>query len=151
MNAEQEAFIASETGKEYLSDWITVDQPMIDSFADTTRDHMYLHIDPEAAARTDFGGTIAHGFLTVSLLAPMRNTAGRPAFPGMRDGLNYGIEGLRFLKPVRSGKRIRGRFTVSSITETGPGRFRERMATVVEIEGEDKPALVADWLTMYLT
>jgi acyl dehydratase len=143
-------FIAQETGRSYVSDWLLVDQPMIDAFADTTRDWMFLHVDPVAAAETEFGGTIAHGFLLLSLLAPLRSGTERPAFPGLRNGLNYGFEKIRFVNPVRSGKRIRGRFEILSIEERGPGRFVEVMDVTVEIEGEAKPAVVARWLTMYL-
>jgi acyl dehydratase len=143
-------FIARETGCSYVSDWLLVDQQMIDAFADTTRDWMFLHVDPVAAAETEFGGTIAHGFLLLSLLAPLRSETPRPAFPGLRTGLNYGFERVRFVNPVRAGRRIRARFEIQSIEERGPGRFVEEMDTTVEIEGEDKPAVVARWLTMYL-
>jgi acyl dehydratase len=143
-------FIAREVGRSYVSDWLLVDQPKIDAFADTTHDWMFLHVDPVAAARTEFGGTIAHGFLVLSLLAPLRGLTSRPAFPGLRTGLNYGFDKVRFVSPVRAGKRIRARFQITSIEERGPGRFVEAMDVTVEIEGEDKPAVVASWLTMYL-
>jgi len=149
-NAQVDAFIAGETGKSYVSDWLLVDQPTIDAFADTTQDWMFLHVDPVAAAETEFGGTIAHGFLLLSLLAPLRAAIPRPRLPGMRIGLNYGFEKIRFVSPVRSGKRIRGHFVITSIDERDPGRFVEMMDVTVEIEGEDRPAFAARWLTMFL-
>jgi acyl dehydratase len=143
-------FIGEETGKSYVSGWLLVDQAMIDSFADTTRDWMFLHVDPVRAAETEFGGTIAHGFLTLSLLVPLRAETSRPTLPGLRVGLNYGLERVRFINPVPSGSRIRAVFTIDTIDEVSPGRFRESMGVTVEIEGQERPALVATWLTMYL-
>jgi acyl dehydratase len=151
MTPEQQAFIAAETGRHYQSDWILVDQPMIDAFADTTRDWMYLHVDPVAAAQTEFGGTIAHGFLLLSLLAPLRSETPRPKVPGFRTGLNYGFDRIRIMAPVRSGKRIRAAFEILGFEERGTGRFLETMDATIAIEGEDKPALIARWLSMYLT
>jgi acyl dehydratase len=142
-------FIADETGKTYVSDWIEVDQAMIQAFADTTRDWMFLHVDPEAAAKTEFGGTIAHGFLVLSLLAPLRAGLPRPRFPELRLGVNYGLDKVRMVRPVPSGSRVRGKFTVASIVADEPGRYRENLDSVVEIEGSDQPALVARWITMY--
>jgi acyl dehydratase len=151
MTPEQSAFIAEETGKTYQSDWLLVDQPMIDAFADTTGDWMYLHVDPVAAAKTEFGGTIAHGFLLLSLLAPLRSETARPQLPGMLNGLNYGFDRIRIMNPVRSGKNIRATFDIIGLEERGAGRFLETMDVTVAIEGEDKPAVIARWLTMYLT
>ncbi len=139
-----------QVGKTYVSDWIKIDQPMIDAFADTTRDWNFLHVDAVKAAEAGYGGTIAHGFLTLSLLAPMRMASGRPPIEGFRAGVNYGLEKVRMLAPVPSGSRLRGHFRIDSLEETGPGKWREAMQTTVEIEGEEKPALVASWLTMYL-
>jgi acyl dehydratase len=150
MQAEVAAFIDAEVGKSYASDWLLVDQELIDRFADTTRDWMFLHVDPEKAAQTEFGGTIAHGFLLLSLMAPLRSGTPRPTLPGLRVGLNYGFERIRFISPVRSGKRIRALFTIAAITEEGPGKFREEMDVTIEIEGADRPAVAARWLTMYL-
>jgi acyl dehydratase len=151
MTPEQSDFIASETGRSYQSDWLLVDQPTIDAFADATQDWMYLHVDPVAAAKTEFGGTIAHGFLLLSLLAPLRSGTARPPFPGLRNGLNYGFERIRFVAPVRSGKRIAARFDIVGFEERGSGRFVETMDAIVAIEGEERPALTARWLSMYLT
>jgi acyl dehydratase len=115
-----------------------------------TGDHQFIHVDPEAAARTPFGGTVAHGFLTLSLLSQM--AAGvmlRPETITM--AVNYGFEKVRFIAPVRSGKRVRGRFTLASFDEKGPGRYQFVHHVTVEIEGEDKPALIADWIGMVFT
>jgi acyl dehydratase len=133
-----------------VSDWISIDQQAIDTFAEVTGDHQFIHVDPEAAARTPFGGTVAHGFLTLSLLSQM--AAGvmlRPETITM--AVNYGFEKVRFIAPVRSGKRVRGRFTLASFDEKGPGRYQFVHHVTVEIEGEDKPALIADWIGMVFT
>ncbi|PEQ13738.1 nodulation protein NodN [Novosphingobium sp. PC22D] len=147
----QAQFVREQVGRTYLSDWMLVDQALIDRFAETTDDHAFIHVEPEAAREAGFDGTIAHGFLTLSLLAPMRGQISRPVFPGLRSGYNYGLDGVRFLAPVAAGKRIRGRMTVASIEERQPGRFREALDVVVEIEGEDTPALVATWITLHVT
>ena len=138
--------IASRVGQEVgISDWIPVDQARIDAFADITEDPQFIHIDPEAAARTPFGGTIAHGFLTLSLLSRMAADAMlRPA--DVKMGVNYGFEKVRFLAPVRSGKRVRGRFRLDRFDEKRPGQWQFTHQVTVEIEGEDKPALIAEWI-----
>jgi acyl dehydratase len=136
--------LGSEVG---VSDWILVDQARIDSFAEVTEDHQFIHIDPEAAAKTPFGGTIAHGFLTLSLLSRMAADAMlRP--DGIKMGVNYGFEKIRFLAPVRSGSRVRGRFRLDRFEEKRPGQYQFVHEVTVEIEGEDKPALVAEWIGM---
>lgn len=150
MNEEIAAFIEQEVGKTYTSGWLEVGQKTIDAFADTTQDWMFLHVDPDQAAQTEFGGTIAHGFLTMSLLAPLRADTDRPVMPGLRMGVNYGIDRLRFISPVPSGSRIRGVFTIDAIGEVSPGRFRETQGVTVEIEGQERPALVASWLSMFM-
>ena len=150
MQAAIDEFIREETGKTYVSDWMEVDQALIDNFADVTRDWNFLHVDPEAAAQTEFGGTIAHGFLVLSLLAPLRSETPRPSFPGLRVGVNYGFEKVRWVQPVRSGSRIRATFRIEAIIETDPGRYREELDVVVEVEGLDRPAVAARWLTMYI-
>lgn len=130
-----------------VSDWIPVGQQAIDTFAEVTGDHQFIHVDPEAAAKTPFGGTVAHGFLTLSLLSQM--AAGvmlRPETISM--AVNYGFEKVRFIAPVRAGKCVRGRFTLASFEEKGPGRYQFVHKVTVEIEGEDKPALIADWIGM---
>jgi len=139
---EIQSRIGSEVG---VSDWILVDQARIDAFADITEDPQFIHVDPEAAAQTPFGGTVAHGFLTLSLLSRMAADAMlRPEV--VRMGVNYGFERVRFMAPVRSGKRVRGRFTLTRFEEKRPGQWQFVHAVTVEIEGEDKPALVADWI-----
>ena len=150
MSDDLDQFIRSEQGKTYVSDWLLVDQPLIDRFADTTRDWMFLHVDPERAGATEFGGTIAHGFLLLSLLAPLRAETKRPLLPGLRTGLNYGFDKIRFITPVRSGRRIRAHFTVAELRRDGPGQVREAMDVTLEVEGADRPAVAARWLTMYL-
>lgn len=151
MQAEIAEFIRQETGRSYLSDWLLVDQVMVDRFADCTRDWNFLHVDPVAAGQTEYGGTIAHGFLVLSLLAPLRSETPRAQFPGLRLGVNYGLEKVRWVQPVRSGSRIRAAFQIAAITETAPGRYREELDVTVEAEGLARPALVARWLTMYMT
>jgi acyl dehydratase len=138
--------IQSKVGTEIgVSDWIEVDQARIDAFAEITEDPQFIHIDPEAAARTPFGGTVAHGFLTLSLLSRMAADAMlRPE--DVKMGVNYGFERVRFMAPVRSGKRIRGRFTLARVEEKRPGQWQFVHSVTVEIEGEEKAALVADWI-----
>lgn len=127
------------------SPWIEVDQQAIDTFADVTGDHQFIHVDPAAAAQTPFGGTIAHGFLTLSLLSQM--AAHVMLVPDTtRMAVNYGFEKVRFIAPVRSGKRVRGHFTLVSAEEKRPGRWQFVHNVTVEIEGEGKPALTADWI-----
>jgi len=143
--------IRARVGREVgVSGWIEVDQARIDSFAEVTEDRQFIHVDPEAAAQTPFGGTIAHGFLTLSLLSRM--AADAMLVPeGTRMGVNYGFDKVRFLAPVRSGRRVRGRFILSSLEEKRPGQFQFVHAVTVEIEGEEKPALVADWIGLIFT
>ena len=138
--------IRSRVGQEVgVSGWLTVDQSRIDAFADATEDHQFIHVDPATAAQTPFGGTIAHGFLSLSLLSRMG--AETMLLPnGLRMAVNYGFDRVRFLAPVRSGKRIRGRFRLDSVEEKAPGQLLMRHKVTVEIEGEDKPALTAEWL-----
>lgn len=132
-----------------ISGWITIDQERIDAFAETTEDRQFIHLDPDAAAQTPFGGTIAHGFLTLSLLSRMAADA-MLAPDGVRMMVNYGLDRVRFLAPVRSGKRVRGRFTLGSVEEKAPGQWLMRHSVSAEIEGDDKPALSAVWLTLII-
>jgi acyl dehydratase len=134
--------IGEEVG---VSSWLTVDQSRIDAFADATEDHQFIHVDPEAAAAAGLGGTIAHGFLSLSLLSRMA-AEGMLVPDGVKMALNYGFDRVRFLAPVKSGKRVRGRFTLDSVEEKAPGQILMRHLVSVEIEGEDKPALAATWL-----
>lgn len=129
-----------------VSRWITVDQARIDAFAKVTEDHQFIHVDPaRAAAETPFGGTIAHGFLTLSLLSAMAYDA-QPQLDGIRMSVNYGFDRVRFLSPVPAGARIRARFTLKAAEERVPGEVTMTWGVLVEIEGQDKPALAADWL-----
>jgi acyl dehydratase len=138
--------IRGRVGEEVgVSSWIETSQSRIDAFADATDDHQFIHVDPEAAAAAGFGGTIAHGFLSLSLLSRM--AADAMLIPdGVKMALNYGFDRVRFLAPVKSGKRVRGRFTLDSIEEKAAGQYLMRHTVTVEIEGEDKPALIAQWL-----
>src|SRR5262249_27714016 len=143
--------IRAKLGQEVgVSSWLTVDQPRIDSFADVTEDHQFIHVDPQAAAAAGLGGTIAHGFLSLSLLSRM--AADAFLLPdSLKMAINYGFDRVRFLAPVRAGKRVRGRFTLDSIEEKAPGQWLMRHNVTVEIEGEHKPALTAVWLgLMYI-
>jgi len=133
-----------------VSPWIEISQAAIDSFADITGDPQFIHVDPEAAKATPFGGTVAHGFLTLSLLSQMAaHVMLRP--DNVKMGVNYGLDRVRFIAPVRSGKRVRGRFTLIRLDERNPGQWQFVHNVVVEIEGEDKPALTADWIGMIFT
>jgi acyl dehydratase len=142
--------IRARVGEEIgVSGWLAVDQARIDAFADSTEDRQFIHLDPEAAARTPFGGTIAHGFLTLSLLSRLASEA--ILLPdNLKMVVNYGLDRVRFLAPVRSGRRIRGRFVLDSVEEKAPGQVLMRHVVTVEIEGEDKPALTAVWLTLLI-
>jgi acyl dehydratase len=136
------------TGQEVgVSDWIAVDQPLIDAFADVTGDHQFIHVNPELARQTPFGTTIAHGFLTLSLASRMGYSA-MPVIEGVKMGVNYGLNRLRFLAPVKSGSNIRGRFRLLELSERGGGAIQSTYEVTVEIAGEDKPALVAEWVTL---
>jgi acyl dehydratase len=129
------------------SDWILVDQDMINRFADATGDHQFIHVDVEKAKLTPFGQTIAHGFLTLSLLPIMSASAKLPRPENVKMGVNYGSDKLRFLAPVKSGKRVRGVFKLASFEEKRPGQIQQMQEVTVEIEGEDKPALICEWIS----
>ena len=127
------------------SDWIEVTQDRIAAFAEATEDRQFIHLDPALAAQTPFGGTIAHGFLSLSLLSRM--AADVMLIPDTTTmAVNYGLDRVRFLAPVKSGKRVRGHFTLDSAAEKAPGQLLTRHTVSVEIEGEAKPALTAQWL-----
>jgi len=142
---DMKGFVGREMG---LSDWVTVDQTMIDKFADATNDHQFIHTDPErASAETTFGGTIAHGFLTLSLLSAM-SYDGLPRVREQQFGINYGFEKVRFITPVKTGSRVRGRFVLSDCRFRGAGLLVCNYDTTIEIEGERRPALTAEWITI---
>ncbi|HET7316377.1 MAG TPA: MaoC family dehydratase [Sphingomicrobium sp.] len=142
--AEIRKRIGEEVG---VSGWLAVDQQRISAFANATEDRQFIHIDPDAAARTPFGGTVAHGFLTLSLLSRMAAEA--MLLPDITKMIvNYGLDRVRFLAPVRSGKRVRGHFLLEAAEEKAPGQILLRHCVTVEIEGEDTPAVSAIWLTL---
>lgn len=144
--------IRGRAGEEVgVSGWLAIDQARIDAFAEATEDRQFIHVDPDAAAQTPFGGTIAHGFLTLSLLSRMAAEVILIPPPTARMVVNYGLDRVRFLAPVKSGKRIRGRFLLESIEEKAGGQLLLRHLVTVEIEGEDKPALSAQWLALLFT
>jgi acyl dehydratase len=138
--------IRDRVGEEVgVSSWLLVDQARIDAFAEATEDRQFIHVDPQSAAHTPFGGTVAHGFLSLSLLSRMGAEA--MLLPeGLKMAVNYGLDRVRFLAPVRAGKLVRGRFTLDSVEEKATGQVLMRHTVTVEIEGEDKPALTAQWL-----
>jgi acyl dehydratase len=129
-----------------VSSWHLVDQDRINLYADVIEDHQFIHVDPERARKeTTFGATVAHGFLTMSLLSIMSYEV-MPVIEGTTMGVNYGFDKLRFVSPVRSGSRVRGRFTLMEAKLRKPNELQSRTNVTVEIEGEEKPALVADWI-----
>ena len=132
------------------SDWQLIDQDRINTFADCTLDHQFIHIDPVAAAKTPFGGTIAHGFLSLSLLSHFAESVGC-GFENTVMGLNYGFDKIRFLSPVKVDSRVRAKAMLLDATEKKPGQFLIKQQVSIEIEGESTPALIAEWLTMAIT
>ena len=130
-----------------VSDWWEITQERVDKFADATDDHQFIHVDPEAAAATPFGGTIAHGFLTLSLTVPMGASVhldvGEPKM-----AINYGLDKVRFPAPVPVGSRVRVRVTLAAVEEV-PGGIHVNQTMTTEIEGQDKPAMVAERLTRF--
>lgn len=129
------------------SDWFTVDQDRINAFADATNDHQFIHVDPEKASRTPFGGPIAHGFLTLSLV-PFLLAEKSKKVEGLVMGINYGSDRVRFLQPVPVGSRIRAQQKLLQVTEKQPGQWLTKNRVTIEIEGQEKPALIADFLSM---
>ena len=135
-------------GRETLSDWIPVTQQMIQMFADATGDHQFIHLDPERAKTTRFGTTVAHGFLTLSLLPLIwANDREAARLEPFELSVNYGLNRVRFLAPVPSGARVRGRSKIIEFAEKRPGQYQYTAETVIEIEGEEKPAMIAEWIT----
>ncbi|MBB4633831.1 MaoC family dehydratase [Sphingosinicella soli] len=138
---EYKAIISSRT---FQSRWVEITQSMINSFADATLDHQFIHTDPESSSKSGFGGTIAHGYLTLSLLSTLAYEV-LPVIDGTKLTLNYGMDRLRFITPVRTGKRIRGNFTIEEMAEASSRSFRSSINVSVQIEDEPKPALVGQW------
>lgn len=138
--------LATRVGEELgVSDWMVVDQRRIDGFADATGDRQFIHVDPVAARETPFGGTIAHGFMTLSLVAPFSLEV-LPEIVGARMSINYGLNRLRFVSPVRCGARVRGRFKLTALAPQDNNCYLQTLEAVVEIEDSPRPALVAEWL-----
>jgi acyl dehydratase len=137
-------FVGQELG---ITDWVVIDQDRIGRFADCTGDHQWIHVDVERAANEGpFGGTIAHGFLCLSLLAPAQTSI--VVTPDAAQVLNYGLDRVRFMAPVKAGSRVRTRVHLLSAEDKGPGRLLIKTKNTVEIEGEEKPALVAEMLVL---
>jgi len=144
-----QALIGTETG---ISQWHTISQQQVNQFADTTGDHQFIHLDEERAkVETPFGGTIAHGYLTLSLLSMLGAEAGTVRLSGTKIIINYGLDKVRFLNPVRVGSRIRARFVMHSITEKNPGQYLVKHQVTVDIENQDKPAMIAESLSLAVT
>lgn len=138
------AAVGTEIG---VSDWLTIDQSRIDTFADATDDHQWIHVDPERAAQGPFGRTIAHGFLTLSLLVPLMEQA--TTVGGVRMGINYGLDRVRFVTPVPVGSRIRARATLTAVKDI-PGGVRLHRTVTIDLEGSPKPACVAENIAQLL-
>ena len=132
-----------------MSEWLEVSQERINQFAEATGDFQFIHLDAEKAKLTPFGGTIAHGFLTLSLIPVLTQSSDTPRIDGIKMAVNYGGNKVRFLAPVRSGKRVRGHFKLLELAEKRPGQWQQTVETTVEIEGEDKPALIAEWMSQF--
>ncbi len=131
------------------SEWAEMSQERIDRFADATGDRQFIHVDEEKAKMTPFGGTVAHGFLTLSMIPWLSANSDLPLPDGMRMALNYGGNRTRFITPVRSGKRIRGHWKLLEMDEKRTGQWQQTVEITLEIEGEEKPALVCEWITMF--
>ena len=132
-----------------VSDWFLIDQERVDRFADVTLDHQFVHVDAARAKKTPFGGTIAHGFLTLSLLVPLC-IGFIPEPEGRTLLVYYGFVKVRFVAPVRVGKRVRALGTLAAVEERKPGQLIMTIDVTVEIENEDKPAVVAEWLSLHV-
>lgn len=146
ISAEQlENYIGQEVG---VTDWIEIDQDRINKFADATGDHQYIHVDPERAAQTPFGTTIAHGFLTLSLMSMFSSMDGSIKLANTVMGINYGLDKVRFINPVKVGDKIRARFELVSAEEKKPNHYLMKHNVTIDIDGEEKPALIAQWLGM---
>ena len=144
------ADIAKKTGETLgTSEWVEMSQERINQFAEATGDHQFIHIDEEKAKHTPFGGTIAHGFLTLSMIPYLSANSDMPRPEGVKMGVNYGGNKTRFVSPVRAGKRIRGHWKLVEMIEKNPGQWQQTSEITIEIEGEDKPALVCEWVMQF--
>ena len=142
--SDLKSLVGQEVG---VSDWIEIKQDRINTFADVTEDHQFIHVDETAAKHTPFGATIAHGFLTLSLLSKFAEQ-GSVAVEDVKMGMNYGFDKVRFLSPVPVGSKVRGRFTVKDAVEKRPGQHLITYDVTVDIDGGDKPALICEWMGM---
>ena len=131
-----------------VSDWFEVSQDRINKFAEATGDFQFIHIDEEKAKLTPFGGTIAHGFLTLSLIPVLSAMTEGARVSNVKMGVNYGGNKTRFISPVRAGKRVRAHVKLLDLVEKRPGQWQQTNEITIEIEGEDKPALICEWITM---
>ncbi len=131
------------------SEWVVMSQERINQFAEATGDHQFIHIDEEKAKLTPFGGTIAHGFLTLSMIPYLSANSDLPRVDGVKMGVNYGGNKTRFISPVRSGKRIRGHWKLIELEEKRPGQWQQTHEITIEIEGEDTPALITEWIMQF--
>tara|TARA_Y100000739_G_C20590388_1_gene457587 strand:- start:1466 stop:1924 length:459 start_codon:yes stop_codon:yes gene_type:complete len=145
--SELKKFIGQEVT---LSEWIRLDQNRINEFAKITEDEQFIHVDPiRASKETPFGGTIAHGFLTLSMLAKLADSA-QPKIKGIKITINYGFDKIRFISPVAAGSLIRARFTLRELTEKTPKKIMTKWDVSVEIKNQTKPAIVANWINLLL-
>ena len=143
--SELKSYIGKDLGH---SEWLTIDQERVNQFAECTGDHQFIHIDEEKAKQTPFGGTIAHGFLSLSLIPTL--SAGLLIRPeGLKMAVNYGLDSLRFIQPVRVGSRVRLNVQVLDVTEKNPGQWLIKAKNTLEIEGVEKPAFIAEGLSLY--
>ena len=143
---EVQAQVGQQIG---TSEWVEMSQERINLFAEATGDHQFIHLDEEKAKLTPFGGTIAHGFLTLSMIPYLSAHSDLPKVDGVKMGVNYGGNKTRFISPVRSGKRIRGHWKPIELEEKRPGQWQQTHEITIEIEGEDKPALIAEWISQF--
>ena len=144
--------LAAKVGENIgTSEWVEMSQDRINQFADATGDHQFIHINEEAAKMTPFGGTIAHGFLTLSMIPYLSAYSDIPKIDGVKMGVNYGGNKVRFLAPVPSGSRVRGRSKLTEFDEKRPGQYQFTTETTIEIEGSEKPAMIAEWITQVFT
>jgi len=142
---EIENYIGKSLG---TTDWILLDQPSVDAFANVTNDFQFIHVDTKKAAETSFGGTIVHGFFLLSLLPQLALDKNVIIVKDLKMGMNYGFDKIRFMNPVRVGKRVRGHFGLMKAVERTPGNWQITYSVRMEIEDETKPALVAEWVNL---
>jgi Acyl dehydratase len=142
--------LAAKVGENIgTSQWAEMSQDRINQFAEATGDHQFIHVNPDMAKMTPFGGTIAHGFLTLSMIPYLSANSDMPRIDGIKMGVNYGGNKTRFIAPVKSGKRIRGHWKLTEMVEKRPGQWQQTAEITIEIEGEDKPALICEWITQF--